>query len=288
MGTSKGIPTPRGGRWPRAKREINAGLAGGTNGADSGTAGAGGAAPRGSPAAVVAAAVSAMGGLGLGVGQSRRSGTAGGGAGGGGRSGGGGGGGRASGAQARRVGRAIAGLGGFGSAVQTRGLTEALRELDLGTLEGRPAVEIIARVSERLADGMDGVDAEILKMALNEAILEAAQLEEELGYTDLEQGLQAFLNDQGLGGLLEIFLTKLVSDLVTAAIFEHVDQKSESANQTEAMLAGIESVCRNKAHTTIEQYRTGGQLNRTDWFGGAGRRLGHEMAESILTELRTS
>ena len=288
MGTSKGIPTPRGGHWPRAKREINSGLAGGTDAPDGGTAGAVGAAQSGSPAAVVSAVVSAMGGLGLGVGQARRSGAVGGGAGGGGRAGGGGGGGRTSGAQARRVGRAIAGLGGFGSAVQTRGLTEALRKLDLGTLEGRPAVEIIARVSERLAEGMDGVDAEILRMALNEAILEAAQLEEELGYTDLEQGLQAFLNDQGLGGLLEVFLTKLVSDLVTAAIFEHVDQKSESADQTEAMLAGIESVCRNKAHTTIEEYRTGGRLNRTDWFGGAGRRLGQEMAESILTALRTS
>ena len=285
MGTSKGIPTPRGGRWPHAKREINSGLAGGTSAPDAGTAGAAGTAQNGSPAAVVSAVVSAMGGLGLGVGQPGRSG-AGGGAGRGGHSGGGGG--RTSGAQARRVGRAVAGLGGFGSAVQTRGLTEALRELDLGALEGRPAVEIIARVSERLAEGMDGVDGEILKIALNEAILEAAQLEEELGYTDLDQGLQAFLNDQGLGGLLELFLARLASDLVTAAIFEHVDQKSESANQTEAMLAGIESVCRNKAHTTIEQYRMGGRLNRTDWFGGAGRRLGLEMAESILTELRNS
>lgn len=135
---------------------------------------------------------------------------------------------------------------------------------------------------------MDGVDAEILKTALNETILEAAQLEQELGYEDLGEGLQAFLTQEGLGGLIEMFLAKFVSDLVTAAIFEHVDQKSESATQTEAMLAGIESVCRSKAHTTIERYRTSGRLNRTDWFGTAGHGLGREMAESILTELRTS
>ena len=181
---------------------------------------------------------------------------------------------------------AVAGLGAFGSAVGSRGLTEALRELDLASLEGRPAVEVIARVSERLADGIEGIDAEILKAALNETILEAAQLEQELGYEDLEAGLQAFLQDEGLGGLVELFLAKFVSDLVSAAIFEHIDQRSESASQTEAMLAGIESVCRNKAHTTIQRFQGDGRLNQTDWFGPAGRRLGHEMAESILNELR--
>lgn len=296
MGTSKGLPTPRGGGWPRAKRRVNNAMggsgaagpgdgdAGGNEAADAAGAGDAANTAQGPMANAVAAVMSAMGGLSVGPGRQSGGGRAAGSR--RGSSTGGGGGGRSSGARSRRVGRAVAGLGAFGSAVGSRGLTQALRELDLASLEGRPAVEVIAQVSERLAAGIEGIDAEILKAALNETILEAAQLEHELGYEDLEAGLQAFLQDEGLGGLVELFLAKFVSDLVSAAIFEHIDQRSESASQTEAMLAGIESVCRNKAHTTIQRFQGDGRLNRTDWFGPAGRRLGHEMAESILNELR--
>lgn len=266
MGTSKGISTPSGGGWGSVKREITGQLANPQNG---------------SPADVVAAVVSAAGGLGLGITQTRRSSaTSGSGSG-----GGSGGGGRTPAAHTRQVGRAIAGLGGFASAVQERGLTEALRGLDLATLEGRPAVEVIARVSERLADGLDGVDGEILRTALNETILEAAQLEQELGYTDLEDALQNFLNDQGLSGLVELFLSRLVSDLVTAAVLDHVNQKTDSEQQTEALLTGIEIVCRDKARAVVGRYTTNGRLNQVDWFGAAGTRLGRELADSILGEL---
>jgi len=258
MGTSRGISTPSGGDWGPAKREITAHLG------DPQTV---------SPARVVSGVVSAMGGLGLGIP--------------GGRGAGGGGGGRTRVAQSRQIGRAVAGLGGFADAVQARGLTEALSELDLGDLEGRPAVEVIARVSERLAEGLDGVDGELLKTALNETILEAAQLEGELGFTDLEAALQAFLNDQGLGGMIELFLTRFVSDLVTAAILEHVEQKTESETQTEALLSGVEIVCRDKARAVVESYRIDGRFNRVDWFGATGVRLGRELADSIVVELQT-
>jgi hypothetical protein len=171
--------------------------------------------------------------------------------------------------------------------VRDRGLAAALQELDLGELEGRPAVEVIARVAERLADGVGGLDGEILKTALNEAILEAAQLEEELGFTDLETALQTFLNEQGLAGLVELFLARFVTNLVTGMILDHVDQKTENAAQTEALLAGIEIVSRDKARAMIARFRSVGRFNRMDWFGAAGKRLGRELADSIVAEFRT-
>lgn len=267
MGTSTGISTPSGGGWGRAKRDITAHIS------DPQTV---------TPARVVSGVVSAMGGLGLGI----RSGTGGSKAGTSRASGDGGGGGRTPATHARQVGRVVAGLGGFASAVQERGLTEALQGLDLGNLEGRPAVEVIARVSERLAESLDGVDGEILKTALNETILEAAQLEEELGFTDLEVALQTFLNDEGLNGLIELFLTRFVADLVTGAILDHVDHKVGSEAQTEALLSGIEIVCRDKAHAIVERYRTDGRFNRVDWFGAAGTRLGRELADSVVAEIQ--
>jgi len=265
MGTSRGISTPSGGGWGPAKREITAHIA------DPQTV---------SPARIVSSVVSAMGGLGLGIkqgGGAPRPSVSGAG---GGRSGG-----RTPAANAKQVGRTIAGLGGFASAVQERGLTDALQRLDLGDLEGRPAVEVVARVAERLADELDGVDGEILKTALSEAILEAAQLEEELGFTDLEAALQTFLNEQGLSGLVELFLARFVSNLVTGAILDHLDHKTDSEAQTEVLLSGIEIVCRDKARDVIERYRTDGRFNRVDWFGAAGKRLGREVADSITAEL---
>jgi hypothetical protein len=261
MGTSKGISTPSGGGWRAAKRTIKRQLANPGNG---------------SAAGVVAAVVSAAGGLGLGIRHSR-------GAGGGGASGARGGGGRSAADHAKQVGGAVAGLSGFASAVREQGLAEALRGLDLTTLEGRPAVEVIARVSERLAEGLDGVDGEILRTALNATILEAAQLEQELGFTDLEVALQTFLNEQGLSGLVELFLSRLAADFVVAAILDYVDQKTNNEQETEAMVEAIEVVCREKARAVIGRYD--GRMNQVDWFGRAGARIGREIAESIVDEL---
>ena len=286
MGTSRGISTPSGGPWTDAKRRITSVL----DGAEAVAAGGG----QPTQEEIVQSVLQAMGGLGLGIpaiSRGGRSGNVGAGGGGGssrqssgvGRAGGGRDG--ASRAKSRAVGKSIAGLGGFGSAVRDRGLTEALRDINLGELEGRPAAEVIATVSERLAEGSSGVDAELLRTALNETILEAAQLNEEVAYTDLEAGLQSFLNENGVEGLVELFLTRFVTDLVTAAVFEHIDTKAENAAQAEALLSGIETACRNKAQATIAAYRTSGQFSRTNWFGGAGSRLGREIAGAMLTEL---
>lgn len=230
-----------------------------------------------SPDQVVSSVVSALGGLGLGIRNGARGpvGTDAGGRGG-----------RTASASTQRIGGAVAGLGGFASVVRERGLTEALRQLDLRTLEGRPAVEVIARVAERLAEGLDGVDGDILTTALNETILEAAQLEAELGYSDLEVGIQTFLDEQGLAGLIELFLARFVTDLVAAAVFSHVEEKTESEAQSEALLGGIEIVCRAKSRAVVERERAAGAFSRVDWFGPAGRRLGRELANSIVSELK--
>ena len=281
MGTSRGISTPSGGQWTNAKREIN------TNLDSIATSPSSPVSPEESTA-VVHSVVQAIGGLGFGIPSGTSSGRVGGTGAGGGRTrptGGGGGRGRASALKSRAVGKSVAGLGGFATAVRDAGLSQALRDLDLSDLEGRSAVEVIARVSERLAEGTEGVDSDLLRTALNDTILEAAQLDEELAYSDLEAGLQSFLNTQGLAGLISTFLAKLVTDLVTASVFQHVDERAENANQLEAFLSGIESVCRSKASETVDQFQADGRLNRTDWFGNAGARLGRDIAEKLLSEL---
>lgn len=263
MGTSRGLSTPKGGAWGKAKREITGHL---------------GNANSFSPAQIVSSVVSAMGGLGLGI--EARAGSSGEGSSGGGT--------RSAAAQTQRIGRAISGLGGFVGAVQDHGLAAALERLDLAELDGRPAVEVISRVSERLADGIDGIDGEILKTAFNEAILEAAQLQGELGFTDLEAALQAFLATEGLSGMIELFLTRFVTDLVTGAILDHVEKKTISDAEMEALLSGIEIACRAKVHSAVERHRSDGRFNNVDWFGSSGAQLGRELSDAVITELRAT
>lgn len=260
MGTSRGISTPSGGDWSNVKREITEYLKGPKKGAF----------PN-----IVGSVISAAGGLGMGLGKRSL----------GGMGAGGGGGGGTTARHSRRIGRVISGLGGFASAVQEQGLTEALGTLDLSTLEGQPAVEVIAKVSERLAEGLDGIDGELLRSALNDAVLDAVQLEGELGYADLEEALQEFLNTQGVSGLIELFLTQFVSKIVTAHLLEFLNEKTDNEQETEALLSGIEIVCRDRAQTVIGSYQTDGRLNEIDWFGKSGQSLGRELADSILTEL---
>lgn len=270
MGTSKGMVTPTGGLWTDAKHEVTAGLEA--------------VAATGDPllqqaaaAGAVRSTIRALGGLALGIPRSssqRAGGTGTGGA----RA-------RAIATKARAVGQSVSGLAAFGTVVQGQGLDEALRALNLEDLAARSAIEVISLISARLSEASEGVDAELMNAALNETILEAADLGDELGYADLEDGLQAFLLERGPEGLVESLLAKFAYDLVIASVLQHIDLRSDSASQTEAFLSGVEAACRSHARTVIERYRADGSMARTDWFGAAGRRLGREIAQAMATQL---
>jgi len=193
MGTSIGLPTPSGGDWTKVKNDITDFLGG---------------SPNVTTDQIIGGTIVAAGGLGSPSPGSSPS--AGGGAGGGGGSGGGGGVGTSRGRAA--VGRAVSGLGGFGAAVRGGSLDAGLDVLGLAELRGRPAAEVIARISEHLAEGAEGLQAELLRTALQDTILEAAAIEGESGYQNLGEALQNFLNREGVDGLVESFLTHYVFD----------------------------------------------------------------------------
>jgi hypothetical protein len=117
MGTSKSISTPSGGDWSPLKQDISSQFGGGT--------------PRCTPTALVGRTVQAAGGVGIlssiggpGRGQGRGG----------------------TGSGSARISRTLQGLGGFGAFVATRGLGDALEQLGLVELRGRPAVEVVARI----------------------------------------------------------------------------------------------------------------------------------------------
>jgi hypothetical protein len=266
MGTSKSLPTPAGGAWTSVKRDINALLKDSINvDAD----------------LLIADVLGASGGLGA---PSLRSGGGGGGGAGriagGGSAGGGGGGGRVSTGRAN-VGRAVAGLGGFGATLATGGLNAAVAAIGLAELRGRPAAEVIARIAEHLAGVADGLQQELLNAALRDAIFEAAALEGDRTYENLEVSLQAFLARAGVEGLVECFLTRYVFDRIWSLVESHVDRRTDSVSDSAALSSAVDGACLAHVRALIEDLRSEGRFDRVDWFGPAGQSLGDGIVATL-------
>lgn len=256
MGTSASLPTPSGGKWTPVKTDISGFLGGSSN------VGA---------AQIVAGALSAAGGLTVpstssepgGSGTGRRSG------------------GRGHASRRTSVSRTISGLGGFGASVGARGLTEALRTLGLEELHGRPAPEVVARIAEHLANDAVGLQKELLTAALRDAIFEAAAIEGDLSYENLDASLQAYLDREGIEGLIRAFLTRYVFDRVWVVIEHHVDRRAGSTSSADLLAGAVQSACRAQVRAEMRRYRTNGQLANIDWFGRDGQRIGQELVAAL-------
>lgn len=270
MGTSINLPTPKGGDWTDVKREINSLL------------------PDGAAAdaqQLISGVLGAAGGMGFpstidGGGTGRGGGGAGGAGGGG---GGGGGGGRTRGAS---VGRVVSALGGFAAALRGGDLGAALDAIGLGELRDRPAAEVIARIAEHIAGVADGLQQELLSSTLRDAILDAAALEGDRSYQNLDTALQGFLAREGIEGLVECFLTRYVFDRVWTLVENHVDLRTNSIDESAALSSAVERGCRSQVQNLIEDLRGEGRFDRVDWFGPGGQVLGNGIVSTLEFRLR--
>jgi hypothetical protein len=184
------------------------------------------------------------------------------------------------------IGTIISGLGAFSNEVQDAGLLRGLTKLGLSELEGKSAVEVIASIAEHLSLSVDGLDAELLRDALRDSILEASSLEVSDGFTDLEQGLQHFINENGPVGLIEIFLCHLVFDAIWSNIEEYAQAKSSDENGLNAFMSAIEGVCDAEIRRVINEMRNDGSFAEIDWFGRDGKRIGKAIFNNIDQHLR--
>jgi len=271
MGTSKQFPTPGGGPWTPLKNDISDYLDGDKNV---------------TPQHIVGGTVRALGGLGV-PSPGRASAASGRGTSGRG-SGRGGGGGRTGGTSGGRasVGRAASGLAGFGAAVREGGLDAGLDALGLAELRGRPAAEVIDRIADRLAEGTDPTQYDLLTDALKAAILEAAALEEANGFADLDSALQSFLERHGVEGLVQSYLSNYVHARVWMAVENHVEMKTAGGPSAEAMSIAVANACRSHVESLIQETKEAGRFDNTDWFGRDGTRLGNELVAELEGRLK--
>ena len=274
MGTSKSLPTPKGGAWTPVKNDLTD-LIGGDS--------------RVSATQIIQGTLQAAGGIhvprvrGGRVGPATGAGGAGtGGLGrrGGGTTGGGGGSRRGS-----PVGGAVAGLGGFGQAVRSEGLDRALEILGVAQLRGRPAAEVIAEIAEHIAGQAEGTQRELLADALRNALFEAAALQNDGSYENLKESLDQFLQRDGIEGLIELLLTEYVFDRVWMLVENHVDLKTESNGAADAIGVAVENACRSNVADLIAESKTGGTFETTDWFGTGGQAAAEQLVADLEARL---
>lgn len=255
MGTSKSMPTPTGGKWTGVKGDISSYLSGDGNV---------------TPQEIVSSTIDAAGGLSL----RSPGGSVG-------RGSGGGGGVSSRGTVSRSVTHAVSGLAGFGTVLGTGGLAQALNSLGIEDLRGKPAGEVISRIADHLSETVNGLEQDVLRSAIQQAIYNAAELADDPTYENLEASLQTFISREGIEGLIELFLTEYVFDRVWLLIEDYVNKRTDSQTDISNMEAAVEQACRSNVQDEVEQHKTSGHFNNMDWFGSDGLRV----AQTVITDL---
>ena len=185
-----------------------------------------------------------------------------------------------------KIGSVVGGIGGFGAAVAEFGLREGLAILGLQDLEGLSGVEVAAAIADHLAESLDGVNADLMREALREAVLEAAELGEVDGLEDLESGLESFLQSEGVMGLVALVLEKFVFNAIWACIEDHAQLRAPTQEDFEALFIAVQGVCESEVQNTIRGLEETGELGSVDWFGPEGERLGRQIFERVEQSLR--
>jgi len=262
MGTSKSMPTPQGGRWTDVKTDIRACLAG-----DSDV----------TPQHILASTITAAGGIDLssGHGMVQRS---------SGHSEGAGVSGVASSGRISRGGslsKTFSGLAGFGNGLLSGNLYQSLNSLGIEDLRGKTAAEVIGKIADHLSADHDGLERDVIRSALQDAIYNAAELEGDPTYENLEQSLQDFLTRNGIEGLVELFLTQYVFSCVWLLVEDYVNKRTDSQNEINNLSTAIEQACFSNVHEEIENQKRLNRFNNISWFGPEGIRV----AQTIVTDL---
>lgn len=145
---------------------------------------------------------------------------------------------------------------------------------------------MVARIAEHIASLADGLQQELLSATLRDAIFDAAALEGDRSYQNLDAALQGFLGREGIEGLVECFLARYVFDRVWTLVEHHVDLRTESIDESVALSSAVEHGCRSQVQTLIEDLRSEGRFDGVDWFGVGGQALANGIVSTLEFRLR--
>lgn len=281
MGTSRGYNAPTGGGWPPLKRLVNDFTNQEGDGDVSPLPNDGQGQPPDpnntiSPQQLLSRYLRTLrstGAASLGGAGSREGGSRGGG--GGGSGGGGAGGGRTTstgvGRSVTRVGR---NLGGFATRVSQVGLTETLREFDLGHLVGRPAAEVAYALVDQLAGPGSAMDENLARIALDK--LREELLGDARSYEDVERALSSAVERMQVIGLVVRLFGHYIYERFCRDFYERVVQRV-GMEKAQRKIASIRRTIFALLDLKVE---IGG--SDIDWRGREGQQLAERILEQTL------
>ena len=177
------------------------------------------------------------------------------------------------------IGVRLAELQAFISTILTESFNEALRKLP-PEIPPASAIDIVAKVAEHLSRDMVGLEGEVLRKSLQEALLEAAGLGSDPAGPDFEVGLPKFLRKNGTKGFLELFLSRYLFNAVWIRIQDAVQTQIRSLRSQTKAMNDTERLCRSMVKSVLEQAETQGKLDRLH--------DDKQLAESLLRRLEDS
>ena len=257
MGTSKGYKMPSGGDWEPLKREATAFAKGN---------GAGSVVPK-----TLLRDYLKVRSTSAGSGNSGSTGSL------GGASGGSGGGVGRRGGRARSFGAGVSTaqrLGGFISRVGEVGLSEALREVGLQDLVGKPAAEISAALLDKLAgpaSTLDQAAARDALVVLNDELLSQAET-----FAELEQALAKIMDEGGIFGILLRFFGHYIYQCFCTDFYERFVKKVGSSRAAESLKS-----IRDYIHHAIRDKLAGTDVKKFNWNGNDGRRISEQVLGDV-------
>jgi hypothetical protein len=144
----------------------------------------------------------------------------------------------------------------------------------------------VAAISEHLAQGVEGLQGELLRAALRDAVFEAAALGGDPELKDIGPALQTYIAQSGPEGLAELTLSNFVFDRVWSVIESHVNEKAAGNGSAQAMESAVQGSCRSHVQSHMDEAKAAGTFDKLDWFGRDGIRVGTQIATELETKLK--
>ena len=191
---------------------------------------------------------------------------------------GGGGGGAGGGGRAKQWAGGVAtarNVGGFLSRVGDVGLAEALREVGLGDLVGKPAGEISTALLDKLAGPGGTLDQQAARQALME--LNDELLAEAKTFEDAEEALSARLDQLGLLDILFRFFGRYLYECFCRDFYERLLKKVGSSQVAHALKSIKDCI-----EAAVKTKLAGRDVRALDWRGTEGQLLSEEVLGEVL------
>jgi hypothetical protein len=166
-------------------------------------------------------------------------------------------------------------IGGFLSRVGEVGLADALREIGLGDLVGKPAADISAALLDKLAGPGSTLDQAAARKALvelNDELLANAE-----GFEGAERALAQGVDQQSLFEILLRFFGHYLYECFCRDFYERLLKKVGSSQAAQSLKS-----IRDCINAAVKAKLAGRDVKSVDWHGSEGKAISEQILGDVL------